>query len=331
MSSTILITGGAGYVGSHVSCLLAQNGYSVIVLDSFKHKQQVDLPWATIINMDFSDQALLATIFKRYNISAVIHCAASIEVGISVKKPLQFYENNVAKTIMLLDSMVQHNVLNFIFSSSCAVYGEPQFLPIPEDHPKNPTNPYGRSKLIIEDVLYDAQRAYGLNYAALRYFNVAGAWPEFGLYEQHDPETHLIPLLIRAAQYRNNFVVYGNNYPTYDGTAVRDYIHVRDVAQAHLQALTFILKNNFGVFNIGSGLGTSVQEMIQAIKLFSGLIVNAQFKERRAGDVAALIADISYARQLLQWVPQYSALSTILSSIMYHPANVQCKEAGNRL
>lgn len=314
-AKTILVTGGAGYIGSHTAFLLAQKGHKVIVLDALVHHQPSELPWATVIHGDCGDTTLLNTIFTENHIDAVMHFAAFIEVGISVKEPLSFYENNVTKTLTLLKTMMAHNVKTFIFSSSCAVYGTPQALPLVETHPKNPISPYGNTKLVIEMALHDLQIAHGLQYVALRYFNAAGALPEHGLGEYHKPETHVLPLLLRAAHEHKPFYIFGTNYPTTDGTCVRDYLHVLDIAQAHIKALEYLDNGNPSEsFNLGTGTGFSIKQLIMAVEKITGIAVNVIEATARAGDPAVLVADPSRAHTVLGWKPQYSELEFILQS-----------------
>lgn len=315
MQKTVLVTGGAGYIGSHTAFLLAQQGYQVIILDLFVHDQPADFSWATIIRGDCGDQTLLNSIFTQYHIDAVMHFAAFIEVGISVKEPLQFYENNVTKTLTLLKTMLAHNVKKFIFSSSCAVYGTPRALPLTETHERNPISPYGNTKYVIEMALNDLSTAYGLQYVALRYFNAAGALPEYGLGEYHKPETHVLPLLLRAAREHKPFYVFGTNYPTLDGSCVRDYLHVLDIGSAHLKAFEYLQAGNPSTaFNLGTGTGFSVRQLIAAVEKVTGIKVNVIEAPERAGDPAVLVADPSRAHDLLNWKPQYSDLEFILKS-----------------
>ncbi len=333
---TIVVTGGAGYIGSHTALLLSQKGYKVIVLDTFKHHQHVPHPFEmttltqlihfdnleeknagqiSVLTADYADTHVLAEIFENNNVLAVIHCAALIEVGESVKFPRAYYNNNVIKTCTLLETMLDHQVKNIIFSSSCAVYGNPVEMPISETHPKNPISPYGKNKLIVEMMLEDFANAYDLHFIALRYFNAAGALPECGLGEQHQPESHLIPLLLHAAHENTPLTIFGNDYPTTDGTCVRDYIHVSDVAQAHYKALEYL--NNGGTsdfFNLGTGHGFSVQEIIRAVEQTCNTKLNYTVTNRRQGDPALLIANPSKAHETLGWQPQHSDLNTIISS-----------------
>lgn len=312
---TILITGGAGYIGSHVAYAFFQLGYRVVILDSFIHNQLCNLSWATVIKSDYADEEALSTIFTTYTIHVVVHCAAFIEVGESVINPLAFYENNVTKTVALLQSMIKHDIKKIIFSSSCAVYGNPEFLPLTEDHPKNPISPYGKTKLMVEMMLEDFQKAYGLGYICLRYFNAAGALPEEGLGEQHEPETHLIPRILRAALYKTSFTLFGTDYETKDGTAIRDFVHVRDIARAHVLALQYLNANGLpDCFNLGTGYGFSIQEIIKMVEKICDTKIKVLYKQRRAGDPAILVANGMRAQSVLGWEPFYSQLERIIMS-----------------
>lgn len=315
MLGTILCTGGAGYVGSHAAYLAAQQGYRVIILDNLLHGQQFKFPWATCIKGDYGDETLLKDLFRKEKIDAVMHFASYIEVGESVKDPAKYYTNNVAKTLTLLAVMQQYFVTSFIFSSSCAVYGPPQEVPIPETHPRLPVSPYGKTKNTIEYILEDYAVAYGLNYIALRYFNASGATPERSLGEEHDPETHLIPLLLRAMSAKNPFYIFGADYPTPDGTAIRDYIHVLDIADAHLRALRHLMVNGVSdVFNLGTGIGFSVAQIVTAAENIFETKINTVIAPARAGDVARLVANPNKAHLLLGWEPRSSSLEFILKS-----------------
>ncbi|MBT3455676.1 UDP-glucose 4-epimerase GalE [bacterium] len=315
MRPTVLVTGGAGYIGSHSAYLLTQRGYNVVIIDNLCQGQEWSASWAPLVKSDIEDLTILEETFKHYNPVAVMHFAAFIEVGHSVQDPARFYHNNVSKTISLLQTMLKHNVNKFIFSSSCATYGKPQRLPLVETHQKNPVSPYGRTKMIIEMALEDFNRAYGLEHVSLRYFNAAGALPEHGLGERHNPESHIIPLLLRAAENGNTFKIFGDDYPTPDGTCIRDYLHVLDIADAHCKALEYLLSGQKSdAFNLGSGQGHSVQEMIKEVELVTQAKIQTTSIKRREGDPPVLIADNSKAADVLGWVPQYSDIQNILQS-----------------
>ncbi len=316
MKSTVLVIGGAGYIGSHTAYLLAQNGYRVIILDSLRYNQPFNNhPWALFINGDCSDQILLASIFQQYDIDAVMHFAALIEVGESVKNPKNFYHNNVIKSIQLLDCMLRYGVKKFIFSSSCAVYGVPQFLPLTESHPTAPANAYGKNKLTVEFVLEDYAQAYNLRYVSLRYFNAAGALVSEGLGEYHIPETHVIPLLLRSLREQKKFNIFGDDYQTSDGSCVRDYIHVCDLALAHALSLGFLdAGGNSQIFNLGTGQGYSVKELVAQVETVCNDHVNLVVNARRAGDVPVLLADYTRARVILGWEPVHSDIKNIIKN-----------------
>ncbi len=317
MNKAILVTGGAGYIGSHTTYQLAQQGYRVIVLDSFLHHQEVFMPWATIIRADFSDQEVLKTIFEHNKIEAVMHFAAFIEVGESVKYPQKFYDNNVTKTLVLLDTMLKHDVTKMVFSSSCAVYGAPVYTPLDEKHLTNPVSPYGRNKLMVEFALQDYAHAYGFSSISLRYFNASGATPEQGLGEQHQPETHLIPLVLRAIKSGNPITVYGSDYDTIDGTCVRDYIHVQDIAQAHILALKYLeqsQKSKNIPINLGTGVGYTVQQVVEIAQEVCGKQAHIIYAGQRPGDSPVLVADARLAQEVLGWQAQHADLKKIIRS-----------------
>ncbi len=325
LNSTILVTGGAGYIGSHTAFLLAQQGHTIIVLDNLLHGQVFNYPWATFIKGDYADKNVLSTIFSSHPITAVMHFAALIDVGESVRHPQTYYENNVIKTVQLLEVMRAHAVNTLIFSSSCAVYGIPQWLPLTENHPKNPISPYGKTKLMLEMILHDFAHAYGMKYCALRYFNAAGALPEQHLGEQHKPETHLIPLLLQAALHKQPFTIFGSDHPTKDGTCVRDFLHVLDIAQAHIQALEHLREGRpSDCFNIGTGSGISVKEMVSAVESITGTPIKTIHTKARVGDPPILVADASYTQAILNWQPRYSHLDYILKTAFTFAKDMSC-------
>lgn len=316
MRETIVVTGGAGYIGSHIGYLLAQKGYRVILLDKLLyHQNTTHFAWATVQVEDYGDAAALDALFKEHKVKAIVHCAAYIEVGHSVKEPHDFYDNNVVKTITLLDRMRAHNVPYIIFSSSSAVYGSPHVVPIPEDHPHNPISPYGNTKHIIELMLKDYDHAYGIKHVALRYFNAAGALAEQNLCEQRDPETHLVPLLIRSALTGEPFTIFGTNHPTPDGSCIRDYVHVIDIADAHVRALNHLIKGNpSDSFNLGTGSGISVREMIIAVERLYGLKLKIINADHRSFDLPIITLDAARAGDILGWESRNTTLHSMIAS-----------------
>ena len=314
----ILVTGGAGYIGSHTVKALQIAGYEVIVFDNlvYGHRYAVEnVLGAKLIVGDLKDLALLNQVFNKYAIAAVIHFAAFAYVGESVLKPAKYYSNNFIGTFTLLEAMRSASVDKIVFSSTCATYGVPQVIPIPEDHPQQPINPYGKSKLMVEGMLEDFARAYGLKSVCFRYFNAAGADPEGLLGEDHSPETHLIPLvLLTALGRRASISIFGTDYPTPDGTCVRDYIHVSDLARAHILGLNYLLQGNkTEVFNLGNGNGFSVREVIKVAEQVAGLKIPTIECDRRPGDPPVLVGSSNTARQILGWQPQYADLRQIIS------------------
>lgn len=315
MEPRILVTGGAGYIGSYTAWLLAQRGYNVLVLDALFQGQQFPYRWAEFVYGDYGDAALLERLFTQYNITAVVHCGAFICVSDSVQQPLVYYQNNVAKTMTLLSVMVRYACRQFVFSSSCAVYGAPQVLPLKEDHPCSPISPYGMSKLMVEQLLHDAEVAYGLRSVSLRYFNAAGAHAQEGLGERHVPETHSIPLLLHAARTGKPFSIFGTDYPTLDGSCIRDYIHIHDLADAHHKALLHLERGYpSDIFNLGTGVGCSVKELIAVVQKVTGSMVNTLIAPRRQGDPSVLVADPTKAMTIMQWKPLYTDMYTIVHS-----------------
>jgi UDP-glucose-4-epimerase GalE len=312
----ILVVGGAGYIGSHMCKYLAQNGHTPIVLDNLIYGHREAVKWGPFIEGAMENRYILDSIFTQYEIEAVMHFAAFAYVGESVTEPGKYYENNVAATISLLEGMRRNNILKFIFSSTCATYGEPVEIPITESHPKKPINPYGRGKVMVEQILDDYQSAYGLNSISLRYFNAAGADPDGEIGEDHDPETHLIPLVLQTAiGIRDEITVFGDDYPTEDGTCIRDYIHVTDLSQAHLLALEKLMNNSLGgKYNLGNGDGVSVNNVIDAAREITGERIPSKMAGRRPGDPAILIGSSEKAVKELGWKPQFADLKSILET-----------------
>lgn len=311
----VLVVGGAGYIGSHMVKMLLGAGHEVITLDNLSSGHRDAVLGGTFVEGDLADLGCLTQVFEQHKPEAVMHFASYIQVGESVRKPDIYYRNNVTNTLNLLDVMLKFNVNKFIFSSTAAVFGEPDYVPIDEAHPNRPLNPYGKSKWMIEQVLADYSKAFDLRSVCLRYFNAAGADPEGQLGERHDPETHLIPLILQAASgRRGNIQVFGRDYDTPDGTCIRDYIHIVDLCSAHLAALEYLTKGGSSdCFNLGNGSGFSVQEVIDAVQKVSGKSVTVINGPRREGDPARLVADAKRARSILAWQPTYAALDTIVS------------------
>ena len=313
----ILILGGAGFVGSYTCKYLSKNGYNPIVFDNLitGHRRMVN--WGSFIEGSMADSKLLKIIFTEYRIKAVMHFAALSEVGKSVSEPGKYYQNNVANTLNLLEVMIENNIRHFIFSSSCATYGEPIEIPITEQHPQNPITPYGRSKLMVEQILKDFSNAYGLKYVSLRYFNAAGADPDGEVGEDHRPETHLIPLVLQTALgQRERIDIFGDDYPTKDGTCIRDYVHIADLAQAHLLAMERLMNgtSDEGEYNLGNGNGFSVKEVIEVARNITGRTITSRVTKRRPGDSAILICSSKKAVRELGWKPQFVDLSTIIET-----------------
>ncbi len=311
----ILVMGGAGYIGSHTVKHLLDNKYDVVVVDNliYGHEEAVDSR-AKFEKADLLDKASLRKVFDKHNIDAVIHFAAFAYVGESVQNPQKYYQNNVVGTINLLDVMLEYGVKKIVFSSTCATYGEPQYTPIDEKHPQNPINPYGRTKLMIEQIFADYEKAYGLQHIALRYFNAAGCSSDGSIGESHNPETHIIPLVLKAITgERSSIKVFGTDYDTRDGTCIRDYIHVEDLALAHRLAVEKLGSYN-GCINLGTGVGTTVKEIITAAENVSGKKCPVELDERRTGDPARLFADNRKAKEILGWNPKYLNVEDILKT-----------------
>lgn len=315
----ILCLGGAGYIGSHMVKQLSRAGHSVVALDNLTTGFRELACHGELVVGDLADTALLERLFAAHRFDCVMHFAAASLVGESVQNPGKYYRNNVANTLNLLEVMVRHGVKHFIFSSTAATFGEPEYVPIDEAHPQRPINPYGASKLMVERLLQDFYAAHGLNSVCLRYFNACGADPEGGLGECHDPETHLIPLILQAASgRRESITVFGRDYSTEDGTCIRDYIHIEDLCSAHalaLEALVSCEKSGALAYNLGSGQGYSVQQVIEAVERVvteDGCTLTVEEGERRSGDPAQLVADASLVKRALGWQPQYADLQTII-------------------
>ena len=323
----ILVVGGAGYIGSHMVKQLSLSGTEVITLDNLSRGYKDAVKYGQLVEGDLGDNTVLDKVFSEHKIDAVMHFAAFIEVGESVIKPAMYYQNNVSNTQVLLDAMVRHDVEHFIFSSTAAIFGEPEYTPIDEAHKKAPINPYGRSKLMVEHILEDYDTAYGLKSTCLRYFNAAGADPDGELGERHNPESHLVPLILQAASGRREDIkIFGQDYATEDGTCVRDYVHINDLCEAHSLGLERMQKTGESArYNLGNGTGFSVQQVIDAAKQVSGKDFTVTQDNRRAGDPAVLVADSKLARKELGWSPKFDQLETIIETAWNWEVNFLCK------
>lgn len=310
----VLVTGGAGYIGSHVVKALGERGFPVVVLDNLSTGHRDAVLYGDLVEGDLSDAALLDRVFEQYRPDAVMHFAAFIEVGESVRDPLKYYHNNAANAVNLLSAIQRYGVENFIFSSTAAVYGTPENMPIPETAPIRPINPYGQAKAFVEKVLEDVAGTGRMRYVSLRYFNAAGADPGGRIGERHHPESHLIPLTLKAARgARKSITVFGADYPTPDGTCIRDYVHVTDLADAHLLALDHLLrKGGSRAFNCGYGHGFSVREVIEAARRVTAIDIAVETASRRPGDPPSLVADSSALRRELGWEPSHDDLEYII-------------------
>jgi len=320
---TILVAGGAGYIGSHMVALLVEKGYDVVVADNLCTGHWQAVKGAKLRVGDVRDQGFLDRVFSEFPIDGVINFAAFSLVGESVTAPLKYYGNNVGGAVSMLTAMKNHGVNKIVFSSTAATYGEPEKQPIEETDRTDPTNPYGASKLAIEGLLKWSDRAYGIKYAALRYFNAAGADTDAGIGEDHSPETHLIPIVLQCALGKRDHVgIFGEDYPTPDGTCVRDYIHVRDLANAHLLALEYLDRGGeSGSFNLGSGDGFSVREIVETARKVTGKDIPATVEPRRAGDPSVLIASNKKAREVLGWKPQRGLTEIIADAWTWHKSH----------
>jgi len=323
---TVLVTGGAGYVGSHAVKELRANGIPCIVLDNLCRGHRELVVDAELIVGDIADTTLVQRILAEYRVTAVMHFAAYAYVGESVRDPASYYLNNVAATIRLLSCLANAGVKMMVFSSTCATYGDPEAVPMTEDHPQRPVNPYGASKLMVERTLQDFEKAYGMRSVVLRYFNAAGADPSGQIGEWHDPETHLIPLALQvSAGLRDGLEIYGTDYPTPDGTCIRDYIHVTDLAQAHVLSLRHLQAGKPSEsFNLGNGNGFSVRTVIGRAERITGRKINTTNAARRPGDPHALVGSSMKARRVLGWMPMYDSLEKIIETAwIWHRANTR--------
>jgi UDP-glucose 4-epimerase len=318
--ATILVTGGAGYVGSHCCLALKRAGHDVVAFDNLSNGHERLVKWGQFEQGDIRDKARLGDVFAAHKPEAVIHCAASIEVGESVRAPDKFYENNVVGALMLMEAMREAGVGVFVFSSTCAVYGEPQRLPMDETHPQNPVSPYGWTKLMVEQISRDIAAAYGTRFAHLRYFNAAGAAPEEGIGESHEPESHALPLaLFTLLGRREGFKIFGTDYETRDGSCLRDYVHTLDLADAHVRAVERLLGGGASLAaNLGTGDGVTVLELMAAIERVTGKRVPATSAPRRDGDSPALLADNALAKRELGWSPARNIDQIIADAWKWH-------------
>ena len=312
--TAVLVVGGAGYIGSHMVKLLANKGCEVTTIDNLSGGHQGSVLAGEFVYGDISDQQLLENLFRQKKFDVVMHFASFIQVGESVGCPKKYYQNNLINTLNLLNAMYSFGISKFIFSSTAAIFGEPQYIPVDEMHPQRPINPYGRTKLMVEQALVDYEKAYGIKSICLRYFNAAGADPDGELGELHEPETHLIPLVLQVASGRRSHIsVFGRDYDTLDGTCIRDYVHVSDLCNAHWLALCSLMKGDGSQsYNLGNGNGYSVQEVIDAAHTITGQKINVVDEIRRAGDPARLIADSRLIQERLNWRPQYTMLEIII-------------------
>lgn len=311
----VLVCGGAGYIGSHINKFLNRKGYETVVFDNLVYGHREAVKWGTFVEGDLSSEKDVESVFQNHRIDAVFHFAAYAYVGESVEQPEKYYYNNVANTLNLLKAMRKYGCGRIVFSSTCATYGEPEAVPITEGQRQEPINPYGASKLMVERILKDYAMAYGLQFAVLRYFNAAGADPEGEIGESHMPETHLIPLVLDAAAGKKKEVrVFGTDYGTPDGSCVRDYIHVMDLAEAHLLALEYLEnKGKSDFFNLGNERGTSVLEVIRAVKEVTGREFGVTYEKRRPGDPAVLVGGCGKAKRVLGWKPAYPDIGQIVA------------------
>jgi len=313
----ILVTGGAGYIGSHTCKLLHKAGYNPVTLDNLVYGHKEFVKWGKLYHGDQSDSNLVKKIINEYSIKSIIHFSAFAYVGESVEKPIKYFENNTIGTLKLVKVAIECGVKNFIFSSTCATYGIPTEIPIVETTTQRPINPYGLSKLMVEEMMKWICATSDLKFVALRYFNASGASFDLDIGERHNPETHLIPLVIDAALNSGTVSIFGDDYDTHDGTCIRDYIHVLDLADAHIKAISFLEKGSKSdIFNLGTGVGYSVKEIVDTVERISQCNINRKIIPRRSGDPGALISDPTKANKFLGWKPIYSSLDKIISSAL---------------
>jgi UDP-glucose 4-epimerase len=312
----ILIVGGAGYIGSHINKALNKQGFKTVVFDNLSSGKKELVKWGEFVEGDLGNIENIRDVFKRYQIEAVMHFAAFKAVGESVADPQKYYQNNVINTLNLFRVMLENKVDKFIFSSSAAVFGSPQYIPIDEGHPQNPINPYGETKLVVEHIMRDYDKAYDFRYVSLRYFNACGADLDGDVGEWQGSSTNLVPMVLDAAiGAREDIKIFGTDYSTADGTCIRDYIHVADLAEAHVLALKYLMEGQkSAVFNLGNGKGFSVKEVVEMAKKVTGIEFKVTDAERRAGDPSELVADSRKAKEILKWEPKYFDLETIVSS-----------------
>ncbi len=315
-NKVIVVTGGAGYIGSHTAKALFVAGYTPVVVDNLSAGHRDAVKWGSFEEGDIADLEFMRGVFAKYKPAAVIHFAASIEVGESNTNPAKYHVNNVAGTLALLIAMKDSGVDKIVFSSTCAIYGEPEKVPIAEDARKGPLNPYGKTKYMVEMILEDFANAYHLNYVALRYFNACGADPSGEIGERHDPETHLLPRALMAAAGKiDGLTLFGDDYPTPDGTCLRDYIHVNDLAKAHIKGVEYLLNGGTSsAFNLGTGRGSSVKEIIEAVEKVTGRKVPVTMNPRRAGDSPALVSNPSLIKEKLGFVTEWNSIEDIIAS-----------------
>jgi len=320
-NKNVLVVGGAGYIGSHTVLQLAEKGYNPIIVDNLSTGHKKSIEGKIFYNIDACDKDALKEVFKANKINNIIHFAANCYIGESVVNPHKYFKNNLVNILTLLDVMLEFEISNIIYSSTAAIYGSPKYLPIDEDHPKEPICPYGMSKKYIEEIINTYEKAYGIKHVHLRYFNAAGANYQKKIGEDHYPETHIIPLLMKTALgQRKKFTVFGNDYDTKDGTCIRDYIHVVDLASAHVKALEYLnsSEGKSSEFNLGISIGYSVKEIIAKVQDISGIDIELEYAKRRAGDPGVLIASSKKAREVLKWQPKHDLDEIIKSAWAWH-------------